>query len=182
MLAWLGTSRNDAGLVLRGGGGVRHGLTLVESLAALAILSAAFLAVVSTASVGHKHLHAAETEFRVVRVARDLMEEIVSKAYLDPDVADVFGREPADTARTKFNDVNDFIGFTEAAGQLRDMTAAPYPADHQGFSREVSVVPAVQTVTAWNTAVSGVTVTVTVREQPKGKVWKFSRFIPEPLH
>ena len=29
---------------------------------------------------------------------------------------------------------------------------------------------------------SGVKVTVTVREQPKGKTWQFTRFIPEPLH
>jgi hypothetical protein len=149
-------------------------------MVALAIIGGAFLAVVSTASVGHKHLYAADVEFRAVRVARDLMEEIVAKPYSDPDVPDVFGREPADTARTLFNDVNDYNGLTETAGQLRDMTGTLYPTDHQGMSREAAVTPVAHAVVGLGSVVSGVTVTVTVREQPKGKTWQF--IIPEPLH
>ena len=51
----------------------RSGLTLIECTLAMAILSVAFVAVVSTAAVGHEHLNAAGKEFNAQRLGRDLM-------------------------------------------------------------------------------------------------------------
>jgi prepilin-type N-terminal cleavage/methylation domain-containing protein len=156
-----------------------RGLTLVECLLALTILAGAFLAAVSTASVGHQHLRAGDAEFQAVRLARDLLEEIVAKPYLDPAVPDVFGPEAGEVLRTDFDDVNDYHNYSEPIGQLRDLKGNFYPAAQQVASRQVSVVAGTAAVPALAVTAQGATVTVSVTNS-KGKTWQFARFVTKP--
>ena len=159
----------------------RGGLTLVECLLALTILAGAFLAAVSTASVGHRHLREGDIEFQAVRLARDLLEEIISKSYSDPNGVDVFGPETGELTRADFDDVNDYHTFSEAAGQVRDLIGSLYPPAQQSFARSVSVSAGTTSIPALPATVNGVTVTITVTHS-KGRSWQFSRFIAEPLN
>ena len=45
--------------------------------------------------------------------AQELMEEIKSKDFEDPDQTPVFGKEPGETGRSDFDDVDDFADYTE---------------------------------------------------------------------
>ena len=102
----------------------------------------------------------------------------MSRAYRDPAETDVFGRESGEVSRTQFDDVNDYHTHSEAAGQQRDVTGTLYPAEQQGFVRRVSITAATQAILS--RTYTGVLVTVTV-EEPQGKTWQLTRFVPEPL-
>jgi MSHA pilin protein MshD len=155
------------------------GLTLVECLVALAILSFAVLAVSYAAVTGQQQVDYADDETRAVRLARDLCEEILSKAYTDPGGAPLFGPESGETSRPQFDDVDDFHGFAESPGQLKDFTGAAHPAAEQEFSRSVTVAAGSQPVASLGRTFPGVTVTVQV-SKPGGVSCRAVRFIPQP--
>ena len=157
----------------------RGGLTLVECLVALTVLSVALLAVSYMAVAGHQHVGYADDASRASRLAKDLVEEIVSKAYVEPGGAGGFGPESGETRRDQFDDVDDYNGYSESAGRLADPTGARYPDAEQAFSRSVTVTPTSQAVADLGRTIAGVTVTVTVRNSP-GVQWQVERFIPAP--
>jgi hypothetical protein len=146
---------------------------------ALAVLSVALLAVISTATVGQQHLMAADHAMAASRLARDLLEEISSRSYQDPDQTPVFGPETGETARATFDDCDDYHGYTEARGEAVNAAGAPYPDNQNVFARRVTVTPETRSITALSASIPGVRVTVEVEDRQAQK-WQYTRFIPRP--
>ena len=157
----------------------RDGLTLVECLVALTILSFAVLAVSYAAAAGQQQADYADDAARAVRLARDLAEEILSKPYADPGGAAGFGPEAGETARAQFDDVDDYHNHAEAPGQLKDFTSAAHDSADQVFTRTATVAASGQSVPALGVMIPGVTVTVRV-QKPGGVKCEINRFIPAP--
>jgi hypothetical protein len=146
---------------------------------ALAVLSVALLAVVSTASVGQQHLMAADHAMAASRLARDLLEEVSGSAFQDPDQTPVFGPEPTEASRADFDDCDDYNGYTEALGEARNAAGQLYPENQNVFQRRVSVVAETRTIAALSASVPGLRVSVEV-EDKHGQRWQYTRFIPQP--
>jgi prepilin-type N-terminal cleavage/methylation domain-containing protein len=161
----------------------RLGLTLVECMVALAVLGAALLAIVSTATVGEEHLQESDHVIAAARLARDLLEEISSKAYDDPQQGPSSGPGSDETGpglyRTRYDDIDDFNGYNENFGQIVDSAGKLYPADLQVFKRRSSVRPTTRNLPAIGVTVDGQLVVVTIEDKKK-RTWQFTRFIPKP--
>lgn len=143
------------------------GVTLVESLLAVLILSAAVLGVMLTLGAGRQHLDRSEERTRAVRLAEHLLEEVCARSY-----------DEAGTGRATWS-VAQFDGYQESAGQITDCAGRLYPASDQRFGRSVQVQEQLETVTGLGgVQLSGrrVTVVVGVDDQE----WSLARFIPEP--
>jgi hypothetical protein len=141
----------------------RNGMTFVECMLAVTLLSGVFLAVSYTFVAAHQHLHHSDGELRAVRLGKDLMEEIVSSpaGYRDP-----------------FTRVSDYHGYTELPGMLSNFTGRLYPSQDQSYRRGVTVEPVEQSIEELNRSFSGQLITVTVTHQ-RGQKWEFVRFIPD---
>ena len=146
---------------------------------AMTIIASAFLALMNAVVIGQQHAYEGDMTMRAVRLGNDLLEEIVSRDYRDPDGGTTFGPESDEMARANFDDVDDYNGYSESAGQLTDSTGAKYTGLDQTFSRSVIVADADQTLSALSCTIHGRSVTVTVRNQ-NGAQWQFARFIPNP--
>ena len=154
-------------------------MTLVECMLAIAILGGVVTATALTITTGARHLARADRAERAARLGRDMVEEIVSKPHHDPDQSPLFGPEPGEATRGAFDDVDDFNGFSEKAGDLTDASGQPYAAEDQRFSRSVTATSQPQTVSELGTTFPGVNVVVSVTHQ-SGEQWRFSRYIPKP--
>jgi len=155
------------------------GLTIVESLIATVVLATAFVALLNAVMAGQQQLHQSDIMLRAAQLGNDLLEEIVSRDYRDPAGGTSFGPETGENARCDYNDVDDYNGYSEPAGQLTDCTGRIYGPEHQVFSRSVSVTASEPLVSQLGCSIRGLNVTVTIRHQ-NGEQWQFTRFIPEP--
>ena len=156
-----------------------RGLTIVECLVAMTILSVVVLVTCHTLAAGHQHVHYGDRRSTAVRIGRDMLEEITARPYRDLAAPTHFGPETGETLRSHFDDVDDYHGYAEAMGSLTDSAANAYPAHDQEFSRSVAVTAATTTVADLGRSFSGLSVVVTVRAR-NGEQWQFNRFIPEP--
>lgn len=144
------------------------GMTLVECMIAMALLTIAALGMTFAATTGHVHLSIADDTLRAVRLGEHLLEEIIGRPY-----------DGSGASRATYC-VDDYDGFTEPAGTLQDFASTPYEAVDQSFSRSVTVNPSSVTIAALGGAViPGKVVSVTVRDA-QGSAWTLTRFIAEP--
>jgi prepilin-type N-terminal cleavage/methylation domain-containing protein len=157
----------------------RRGMTLVECMVAITILAGVSLAASLTLTSGAQQVARADRASRSARLGRDLMEEIRSKAYEDPNQTPKFGTESGEKARSDFDDVDDFNGWKQDVGSQTTATGELYDADDQRFSRSVSVTDVSQSVSDLGISVPGRLVTVVVKHQ-SGEQWQFVQFIPKP--
>jgi type II secretory pathway pseudopilin PulG len=114
----------------------RSGITLLESLLAAILLAMVVVSVLAPFTAGAKAAAEDARQAVAVSVAQDLMEEILSQAFRDPDGVD------DEASRWDYDDVDDYDDYSEAEGQMRsfdggriDEPAATY------LSRQVSVTP-----------------------------------------
>ena len=156
----------------------RFGLTIVECLIAMTILSMVVLVTCHVLVAGQEHIRYGDRIATAARLGNDMLEEIASREYCDPNTPTNFGPEAGET-RAQFNDADDYNGYAESAGSLRDFAGNVYPADAQAFSRSVTVTATTQTIADLSRSFPGLSVVVTVRAA-NGDQWQFSRFIPEP--
>lgn len=157
----------------------QRGLTIIECLIAMTILSIVVLITSHTLVAGHQHIHHGDRVAAAARLGRDMLEEITSREYRDATTPTNFGPESDETARAQFDDVDDYHNYAEAAGLLADFAGNGYPAHDQTFSRSITVTATTQTVTELARDFPGLSVIVTVRAG-NGEQWEFQRFIPEP--
>lgn len=145
------------------------GLTLVECMVAMSVLAMAVLGLSYVATAGHQHLKQGEDASRAIRLAEHLMEEIASRQFAGTDAG-----------RANWH-LQDFDGFEEDAGDVRDFSGALYETSDQRFSRSVSIVDASVTVAELgNMTLSGKHVTVTAGLSTD-RQWQLTRFFPEPV-
>jgi Tfp pilus assembly protein PilV len=140
----------------------------LECVIASVILALAVVGIMMATLAGVRHLDQAETQMLAVRVAEDLIEEIVASPY-----------ESGGAQRPDWS-ISDYHGFQEDPGSIRDFSGALYGDEAQGFARTVSVTDATQTVAELGgLVVDGKMVEVSVTG-PSGQQWLLSRFVPEP--
>jgi prepilin-type N-terminal cleavage/methylation domain-containing protein len=118
-----------------------RGLTLVETVIAMVIVSVMMVAALNTvgaARMGEKTVN----ESRQARIlAQDLLNEILAQAYADAsDTPTNFGPTPAEAAtgnRSLFNDVNDYNRYEDTVG-LSNKAGTSLGYD-SSWSREVAL-------------------------------------------
>jgi len=154
-------------------------LTIVEAVMSTVILAFAVTAVAAALFAGTQQAYEAVDVRLANEAAQALLEEILAKPYNDPQGASALGPEAGETSRTLFDNVDDYHNYSEAVGTLKDATGTAYPAPYAKFSRSVTVAATSLQPTGFTTAVSGLTVTVTVTSGPRVMA-RLVRFVPAP--
>ena len=159
------------------------GFTLAECMIAVVLLAVVVVAVSRAVVSGQAELHDAISMQRAMRLAEDMQERIAALPYYDPGGVMVPGPEANANQKDKvlkFDNADDFDGYTELPGQLRDIGDNLYPGDYQAFTRKVSSEYQTQIVPGLGSPIDGLMVTVTVMDH-RGRPWSVSRFIPAGL-
>ncbi len=156
-----------------------HGFTLAESLMATVVLAIATAGVATAVSAGQQHAIAALERQRGMMLAESLMEEILSKPYTDPQGGTSLGQAGVKIPRSKFDDLKDYEGFTEASRDLRDAGGELLDSSFQGMTRSVSVTAAKISLKGFSDSMPAMQVVVTVRSR-RGELWTLTRLVPEP--
>lgn len=141
-----------------------RGLSLVEALAAIVILQIAVLGLIYTVTAGHAHAAYAGRSIDASQLGQAMMEEILGRAYIDPEGGVGLGPDAGESSRTAFDDIDDYNGINEAAGSLSDANGDTLPQDMQSFTRSVTVALWDQTITDLSTTIPGKLITVTVTD------------------
>ena len=100
----------------RGGGG----FTLIESLLASALLAMTIAAITTPFTAAARNEQADARRTIASSLGRELMEEILSRPFDDPDGAGNPGPETGESARQYFDNIDDYHGYAEAAGEMVD--------------------------------------------------------------
>lgn len=148
--------------------GSAAGLTLVECMLAVFMLSITAAGIMLSTAAGFGSIEYADTRIRAVRIAEQLLEETVVSPYTvgDPD-------------RWGWG-LDDYGGFTEDAGAIMDVFGSLNDPSDQAFRRTVTVTPATITLPELGVlSVDGKIIEVAVTSH-EGLEWRVVRFIPEP--
>lgn len=155
----------------------RRALTLIECLIALVILPLAVTAVAYAVTAGQAQSLESLRSARAAALADALMEEILSKSYSEPGGGNPpLGKDTGETTRPTFDDMDDYLDYSEPAGTLRDATNTLYPSAYQRFSRTATCAGGTATLSGLGPATTGLTITVTVSEAGANLV-TLSRFV-----
>ncbi len=118
--------------------GSRYAFTLAETVMSVVLVGG--LLVVALNTVGDATVGQQKTSDRAVGLllARDLMDEVLRKAYEDLDGSPLFGLEVGESSvsRAGFDDVDDYHGWTASPPEYPDGTALP---DRTGWERSIVV-------------------------------------------
>lgn len=95
-----------------------RGFTLVEALLAAVILAMAIAAITMPFTAGAQHELEAARRTLGVTLAQEMMEEVLSKPFYDPNGESLCGPEAGET-RAGFDNIDDYDGYSEADGQIR---------------------------------------------------------------
>lgn len=116
---------------------------------------------------------------RGTALAEAMMEEILSKPYADPQGAATLGPDGGEGNRSAFDNMDDYHGYTEAAGAVVDATGATYGPTHSRFTRSVAITSQSLQPAGFTNAIAGLRIVVTVGDGG-GRTWQVTRFVPEP--
>ena len=152
----------------------------MEALIASAVLSVAASAVYLSISSAQAQMHYAAHARRGIRLAEELIQYVTVMPYYDPDGPSNPGPESGESGVSEFDNMDDFHGYAEVRGELKDVAGNSYPVSHQLFSRTMSAEYGSQTVSELGGSIPGLLVTVTAGDQ-KGQSWSVTRFVPEPI-
>ena len=99
--------------------GARGGFTLAEALLASVVLAVAVLGISQLTGASSQQSEALRQDSRAVALARELMEEIASKPFTDPSIANAneeyqLGPDTGETSsRSTWDNVDDYHNFTD---------------------------------------------------------------------
>jgi len=120
----------------------RHvgGFTLAEAVLAAAVLAMTVSAIILPFSASVMNQQAEARITMATCLAEEMMEEILSKPFRDPDGSSSPGPESGESARDDFDNMDDYHGYSESAGGIISSQQAVItdPAA-TGLSRSVSV-------------------------------------------
>jgi Tfp pilus assembly protein PilV len=105
-----------------------RGFTLAEGLIASVVLAAAVVAISSSLMASYDQSRALEMNTMAVSTTRQLMEQILSRPFDDPDGASSLGPEAGEINSSLYDNLDDFDGYSDTV-KIGDNT----------FSRSVSV-------------------------------------------
>jgi len=152
----------------------------MECLVASAILAISVSAFCMAINAGQMQSHAGIESQRAVRLAEEMAERVLALPYDDPNGASAPGPERGESRVDKFDNIDDFHGYVEEAGNLLDIAGKPHPEAHQTLSRGVVVTYANEVVCDFGDPISGVKVIVTVTNAD-GLKWELTRFVTAPV-
>lgn len=161
---------------------IRRAFTLVEVLAAAAILSFVVVVITHTVSAGQVQTYDAMHQERALLLAEGLMDEILRLPYADPSDASVTpGPEASETNRAAYDNMDDYHGYPktpaiESSTSIRDFNGEAYPATYQGFTRTVTCQYTTQTVADLGGSIDGLLITVNVLDETN-RLWTLRRFV-----
>lgn len=148
----------------------RRGMTLIEATITMAIVSGLMVASVATLSASARARQVQSSYGRGYVLAQDLLEEILSVRYLEPEDPPTFGREQGEHAnnRNGWDDVDDYNGWSTTTPKHKS-GGGTLPG-LGGWSQQVSVVWADPNNPAADSATDQglVRITVTVTD-PRGR-------------
>lgn len=153
-------------------------LSLIESMLAVMILQVAVLGMIYTVNAGHAHINSGSDIVQASRLAEELMEEILTRDYSEPDGDVTLGPDTGEVSRAGYDDIDDYAGHSEPAGNVTKFDGTLHDASLQGYSRAVSVTGSSITMDDLAHTVNGKLVVVTVT-LPKGREYQLSRFVRE---
>jgi len=116
----------------------RAGLSLVETVVSMLIVSIVFTAALNTLGSSRMSQQRIVDRMRGSYLAQELLSEIMTRAYEDPVHTPVFGLEPAqaNAKRKDYNDVDDYHNWSASPPQDADGNAL---TDFTGWRRSVHV-------------------------------------------
>ena len=117
----------------------RRGFTLIEAMMAVMVLGIAAASVllpfISGAAVRAEGIN----RTLAARLASDLMEQILRLPFHDPDGGSSVGPEPGETGPSSFDNIDDYHGYTESQGQVKDAAGVVFTDSvYANFSRNVT--------------------------------------------
>ena len=117
----------------------KQGFTLTEAMMAVVVLGIAaaslLLPFISGAAVRAEGVN----RTLAARLASDLMEQILRLPFHDPNDGTSLGPESGETVPTGFDNIDDYHGYTEPQGQVRDAAGAVFTdSRYANFSRSVT--------------------------------------------
>jgi len=157
----------------------QHGFTLAETLIASVVLAFAVIAVSQMIVAGQMATYEALHHRRGQSLAEAMIEEILSLPYADLEGELTLGPDSGETARHLYDNMDDYHGFAEAAGDAADFAGTAYPDTFDTFRRAVSISSDSRTISGFSAALTGLEITVTVTDE-RGQEWRIVRFVPEP--
>ncbi len=157
----------------------RRGLTLAETLLAAVILAGAALAVWAAVGAGRAQARQSDQFRWAGDVGDELIERVIALPYADPDSASTdLGPEPGEVPPGGCDNADDYHGYAETPGGLRDAAGTLLPDQYQTCTRSVSIKYETQVVPGLG-GIAGLTVTVTVVGN-EGARLTLTRFIRRP--
>jgi Tfp pilus assembly protein PilV len=109
------------------------GFTLFEALLAAVMLASVVAAILMPFTAGAQNEREDARQSLAVSLAQEMMEEILSKPYADPNGTSNPGPESGETSRSLYDNMDDYNGYSEAAGQIHSadgtLIADPAAAD-----------------------------------------------------
>jgi MSHA pilin protein MshD len=155
------------------------GFTLMEVMFAVVVLAFSVAALTQAVVSGQSHTYEAMHASRAITLAEAMIDEILSKPYDDPEDEITVGPDTGETSRDLFDNADDYDGYNEAAGAVRDQSLTLYPELYQRFSRSVTATYVTESLPDLGGDHDGLSVTVTVTDT-RGLTWSVTRFIQEP--
>jgi type II secretory pathway pseudopilin PulG len=152
----------------------RSGFTLVEVVFSALVLTLSVVAMTQAVVAGHQANMQAVRDLHAMALAEAMLEEVVSKATVDPETGTPGG--PEERSRSQYDDQDDYDGYTEALGAVADAASVAYGPPYDVFTRTVVVEP--ESISGLSGNPRGYTVTVVVADN-KGQTWSVSRFVSE---
>lgn len=159
-----------------------RGVTLFETMLAASILAIAAASAALPFAAGVQEVQQSARLEQAVLLAESLMEEVVSRPFEDPQspTSRTLGPEAGETDRTKFDNIDDYHGYSESDQVLRELTTTLTPinaTNGAGLWRSVTVQYATLSgQLAWDTN-NAALVTVTVNDGSLGAIYTLSRLV-----
>lgn len=116
----------------RRGGRAQRGMTLVELVVAIIVIGVGLAGVMLAFSVTARGSADPLVRRQMVAIAEEMLEEVALKPYVP-----AANTAPAACARTTYNDVSDYNGYS-SAGQICSIDGTPLPL-LAGYSVSVTV-------------------------------------------
>jgi MSHA pilin protein MshD len=115
----------------------RHqGFSLAETFVSVLLVGVSLAASMQTVGAVLRQRSSTNDDTVAALLAQQLLSEVLSRPYLEPDDTPSFGPESGEDARADFDDVDDYDGWTESPPTDEEGTALDGLA---GWSREVLV-------------------------------------------
>jgi hypothetical protein len=140
----------------------------MEALLASAILLIGVLSVTVPFASAARNERADSRQTLAVALAQEMVDEILSKRFYDSDPNSRPGPEPNETSRSLYDNYDDYNGYTEAAGSIRNFQGVACTDDLAAdLSRSVAVTYVRVPGQSASDPCTFVLIQVTIRAGPK---------------